>query len=120
MQNKPVVSPNANLIILVQFFFKVLPLSICVLSIYLGYRLFILGVTGQASLSFDTGKVSGQLLNAAPGIFFMLGGVVATVAIIYKGMDVRYVPPSVVPYGNVDLASRYKGLLRVKFQRTDR
>ncbi len=120
MQNKPALIPNPNLIILVHFFFKVLPLPVCALSIYLGYRLFVLGVTGQASLSIDTGKVSGQLLNAAPGIFFMLGGIVATVAIIYKGMDVLYGPRSVVRYGDVDPPNRYKGLLRVKFQRTDR
>lgn len=120
MQNKPAFLPNPNLIILLHALFKVLPLPICGLSIYLGYRLFVLGVTGQASLSISTGKVSGQLLNAAPGIFFMLGGIAATAAIIYKGMDVLYSPSSVMRYGDVNPPNRYDGLLRVKFQRTDR
>jgi hypothetical protein len=49
------------------------PVGSCV-AIYLGYRLFILGVTGQASLSVESKTVSAQLINAAPGLFFAIGG----------------------------------------------
>jgi hypothetical protein len=60
---------RSNFSIGMYFAFKILPSIAAMLSIYLGYRLFILGVTGQASLSVDSHSVKGQLLNAAPGLF---------------------------------------------------
>jgi hypothetical protein len=45
-------------------------------AIFLGYRLFILGVTGKASLSVQSGTIGGQVANAAPGLFFAIGGIV--------------------------------------------
>ena len=71
------------------FFFKVLPILIGGGAIYLGYQLFILGVTGQASLSVQSATVSGQLLNAAPGLFFAIGGIVIVLVAIWKGVEVR-------------------------------
>jgi len=71
------------------FFFKVLPALIGGGSIYLGYRLFILGVTGQASLRVQSATVSSQLLNAAPGLFFAIGGIVIVLVAIWKGVMVR-------------------------------
>ena len=41
---------------------------------YLGYKLFINGVSGNASLSAKKDKISLQLLNASPGLFFALFG----------------------------------------------
>lgn len=63
-------------------------------AIYLGYRLFILGVTGQASLNVESKAVSAQLLNAAPGLFFGLGGLTAVIASIFKGVEIRYAEPT--------------------------
>lgn len=56
-------------------------------AIYLGYDLFIKGVTGEASLVLNSSTVSGQLLNAAPGLFFVLSGVVITVTSLYRSPD---------------------------------
>lgn len=53
-------------------------------SIYLGYMLFLKGVTGQASISVDTSTLSGQIINAAPGLFFALSGVVIIVVALIK------------------------------------
>jgi hypothetical protein len=72
------------------FVFKSIPMFISGLAIYLGYRLFILGVTGQASLSIENRAISGQLLNAAPGLFFGVGGLVVLGVIVYKGVEVSF------------------------------
>ncbi|SRR6266481_3141232 len=69
------------------FLFKMLPFPIGALSIYLGYRLFVLGVTGQASLVVNSTTVSGQLVNAAPGLFFAIGGFAIVIATIMKGVQ---------------------------------
>jgi hypothetical protein len=53
-------------------------------SIYLGYKLFILGVTGQASLSIESKTLSAQLLNASPGLFFALGGMTIIVVVVWR------------------------------------
>lgn len=71
------------------FLVKILPMVISGFSIYLGYRLFILGVTGEASLSIESKSVSGQLLNAAPGLFFAVGGLVALIFSIFKGIKIK-------------------------------
>jgi hypothetical protein len=72
--------PKSLLSISLWYFQKVVAMVVGGLSIYLGYRLFVLGVTGKASLSVKSAAVSGQLLNAAPGLFFAIGGM-AIVAI---------------------------------------
>jgi hypothetical protein len=72
------------------YVFKIIPLLGAILSIYLGYRLFILGVTGQASLSVDSHSVKGQLINAAPGLFFAVGGLVVMAIAVWKGVDLRF------------------------------
>ena len=92
MRTKPISGgriPTNHLLLMLFFFFKTIPALIAGGSIYLGYRLFILGVTGKASLSIDTGTVSGQLINAAPGLFFAIGGLVALVVIVWKDVDIR-------------------------------
>lgn len=70
------------------FIVKTLPMVVSGLTIYLGYKLFILGVTGQASLSIQSNTVSGQLINAAPGLFFAVGGIVALIFSIVKGVSI--------------------------------
>jgi len=64
------------------------------MSIYLGYKLYILGVTGEASLIIDAKDLKAQLINAAPGLFFAIGGLVSLVFSIYKGAKVTLPPPS--------------------------
>lgn len=83
---------RSNFATAMYFVFKALPAAGGILSIYLGYRLFILGVTGQASLSIESKSVSGQLLNAAPGLFFAIGGVVILVTVVRKGVRVSFGP----------------------------
>jgi hypothetical protein len=63
---------------------RVLALIIGGLSILLGYFLFIKGVTGQASLSVHASSNGGQLLNAAPGLFFAISGVAMVIVSLLK------------------------------------
>ncbi len=88
MQN--VAQANSNLVVTLYFAMKILPMIISGICIYLGYKLFILGVTGQASISVQSNTVSGQLLNAAPGLFFAVGGVVALIFSISKGVQIGF------------------------------
>jgi len=81
---------NTNLMLSLYYTFKTLPLLVSALSMYLGYRLFILGVTGQASLSVESKTVKGQLLNAAPGLFFAVGGVIAMIVVVWKGVSISF------------------------------
>lgn len=62
-------------------------------SLYLGYALFIKGVTGQASISLNTSSISGQILNAAPGAFFALSGVVIIVIALYNKEEITITHP---------------------------
>jgi hypothetical protein len=64
------------------------------------------GVTGKASISVESGKVSGQLLNAAPGLFFAIGGVVGIICSIVKGVKVSLGDPD---NGGVLLQSQGRG-----------
>ena len=68
------------------FAFKSLPMFISGMSIYLGYKLFVLGVTGKASIVLNATEISGQLINAAPGLFFAIGGVAALIVSVVKGV----------------------------------
>src|SRR5580692_9156002 len=91
MENVPAPAAGQNSLPLVLYYiFKVIPMLIGGMSIWLGYRLFILGVTGQASLSVNSTTVSGQLLNAAPGLFFAVGGVVANIVAVWKGVKIHF------------------------------
>ena len=77
------VSPNLALFLM--FLFKIIPIFFSGMAVYLGYRLFIRGVTGEASLIVKTKSVSGRLINAAPGLFFGVGGIIALILSIWKG-----------------------------------
>ena len=82
--------PGFRFVFWLYFAFKVLPIGVGAFALYLGYRLFILGVTGQASISVDAKTVGGQLLNAAPGLFFAVGGVVIIVVAIVRGVSLNF------------------------------
>jgi hypothetical protein len=93
MENAPQTA-NPNLTFVLYYIFKVMPMFVGGLAVYLGYKLFILGVTGQASLNVESKAVSAQLLNAAPGLFFAVGGLTAVIVSIFKGVEIRYAKPT--------------------------
>ncbi len=80
---------NPNRAITFAYVFKTVSVLAGLLAIYLGYDLFIRGVTGQASLSINAKDIKGQLLNASPGLFFALGGIVIIVTAIRRAVDTR-------------------------------
>jgi hypothetical protein len=88
MNNVSKENINNNLFIVLYYVFKIIPMLIAGGAIYLGYKLFILGVTGKASLSVNSKEISGQLLNAAPGLFFAIGGIIAIIISIWKGVSI--------------------------------
>lgn len=83
---------QSNFAIGLYFAFKILPSIAAMFSIYLGYKLFVLGVTGQASLSVDSHSVKGQLLNAAPGLFFAIGGIAILLIVVWKSVELHFSP----------------------------
>jgi hypothetical protein len=81
--------PNQRLALILYFLFKFCLVAVSGLTIWLGYHLFVLGVSGQASLIVNAKDTSGQLINAAPGLFFALGGIAALIVIVWKGIEVK-------------------------------
>lgn len=84
----PVLHGSPTFLISLYFVFKIIPALAATLTIYLGYRLFILGVSGQASLSVNSRSINGQLLNATPGLFFVIGGLVTLSIIVRKSVNI--------------------------------
>ena len=78
--------PASKWVIFWYFTFRSLPAFVAGGAIYLGYRLFILGVTGQASLSVRTATIEGQLLNATPGFLLASGGLLVLLVMAFKGL----------------------------------
>jgi len=68
------------------FIFKIFGLLVPLIPIFFGYKLFILGVTGEASLVANSTEFSGQLINAAPGLLFAVGGIAALIIATLKGI----------------------------------
>jgi hypothetical protein len=87
---------SLNLLFVLYYLFKLSAPIVSGIAIYLGYNLFILGVTGQASLSVESKSVGAQLINAAPGLFFALGGLTALVFSVLKGVQVGIRPEEIV------------------------
>lgn len=83
---------NYNLVFAMYYIFKLSAPVVSCIAIYLGYRLFILGVTGQASLSVESKTVGAQLINAAPGLFFAIGGLTTLGISTFKGVAVIFSP----------------------------
>ena len=90
MKRKSETQLSGNLIVTLYFISKLVPMFISSVAIYLGYRLFVLGVTGQASLVVNANSIGGQLLNAAPGLFFAVGGLAALIVAIWKGSSFTF------------------------------
>lgn len=89
LENNVVSKGNNRLLIGLYFFFKTMPAFVSAMAIYLGYRLFVFGVTGEASLSIESEKLGGQLINAAPGLFFAIGGLVSLIISVWRGVNVQ-------------------------------
>ena len=83
---------SPNLALSLYYGFKLLTVAASAFAIYLGYYLFVLGVTGQASLVVESRSWDAQLVNAAPGLFFAVGGLAALIASILKGVRVSARP----------------------------
>ena len=90
MHDVPNENLSSNLVIVLYFGLKSLPMLISGMAIYLGYNLFVLGVTGKASISIHSDTIEGQLLNAAPGLFFAIGGLVSLGISIWKGVKIEF------------------------------
>lgn len=61
---------------------KIIAILVGTFISYLGYLLFLKGVSGNASLIAEHLTFKAQLINAAPGLFFMIGGVTIIVIVI--------------------------------------
>lgn len=91
MNITPPVSGNSHtkLALSLYFGFKIALVCASFGSIYLGYKLFVLGVTGKASLVLEAKELSGQLINAAPGLFFAVGGLIALCILAFKDINLN-------------------------------
>ena len=83
---------HSNLVLVLHYMFKIAGIAAGFGIVYLGYRLFILGVTGKASLSIHAEGVGFQLLNASPGVFLAIGGIWIVVCAIRKGAQISSRP----------------------------
>jgi hypothetical protein len=94
MESRPSSDQNVNynLMFAMYYIFKLAAPVVSCVAIYLGYRLFILGVTGQASLSVESKTVGAQLINAAPGLFFAIGGLTTLGISTFKGVAFTFSP----------------------------
>ena len=82
---------HANLALVLHYAFKMLHPIGGIIAICLGYHLFVIGVTGQASISIDAKDIHGQLLNAAPGLGFAFLGLFVIGISAWRGGSVRSV-----------------------------
>lgn len=90
MKRPPRNGVSGNLVVTLYFITKAIPMAISAGAIYLGYKLFVLGVTGEASIAVHANTVKGQLLNAAPGLFFAVGGIVSLIISVWKGSSFTF------------------------------
>jgi hypothetical protein len=74
------------MVAVLHYTFKISAFFVSALAIYLGYHLFILGVTGQATLVVHAETLQGQLINGSPGLFFAVGGILTAITAIRKGL----------------------------------
>ncbi len=90
-------------IVLSLFAYKLGSLAVGLCTVYLGYRLFVLGIWGDAGdmeAKFQDNKLI--VKAAAPGTFFVVLGAVVVCFTIYKGLELKnhlntYIPSSERP-----------------------
>ena len=81
---------TVNLTVLyLHFGYRIVIAGLAGLTIYLGYKLFIMGVTGEASIVVNATTWGGQLINASPGLFFAVGGIIILSILAFKDMNVN-------------------------------
>lgn len=80
---------NQNLLICLYFLYKLTPAPVIAYAMYLGFELYVQGVSGHASLVIDAHDVKGRLANGAPGLFFGVGGITALIIWIMKGLRIN-------------------------------
>ncbi len=85
----PSGNSHTKLALSLYFGFKLALVGASFGSIYLGYKLFVLGVTGKASLILEAKELGGQLINAAPGLFFAVGGLAALCILAFKDINLK-------------------------------
>jgi hypothetical protein len=90
MENIDPTLEHSNTALRYYYIFKISTVMAPLLPIYLGYRLFILGVSGDASLIVESDTLDAQLINAAPGLILSVSGVAALIFVIVKGVKVTY------------------------------
>lgn len=79
---------NQNLIITLYYCVKALPSVGAIFSIWVGYRLFVLGVGGTASLVVGAKDFTAQLTNATPGLFCIVVGLSILGVSAWRGTSV--------------------------------
>ena len=76
---------------------RILDVTAGMLCVYLGYVLFVRGISGKASLRVEFDKTKLQIANAMPGVFFGLFGIVMLVVAMRQTVTVEmistYSPP---------------------------
>ena len=77
-----------KILIILHFTYQILGILGSCFAIYLGYRLFILGVTGKASIIVENKELGAQLINASPGLIFAIGGLICLGIAIRKGQRI--------------------------------
>ena len=90
-----------DIILILRFAEKLLALLGALLCVYLGYRLFVKGVSGEASLKAEHNKFKVQLLNAAPGIFFALFGMAILGLSVWRQTNLFVAEPTHAAVENV-------------------
>lgn len=80
-------SANPNLALVLHFLLQLLPFAASAFTLYLGYELYIQGVSGTVALAPEPATFQDQLINATPGLLFAIGGFVALLASILRATD---------------------------------
>ncbi len=68
---------------------KILALCVAGLFVCLGYRLFLMGVTGEFDFSGGIQGIQGKLISGSPGLFFAFLGATIVLSVIWKKEDIK-------------------------------
>jgi hypothetical protein len=77
--------------------YKIVILVVGFLFAFLGYKLFLKGISGGFKLSAEYKGVKADLISASPGIFFILTGTIIIGIGLYKGLTFEEVRPTGPP-----------------------
>jgi len=107
---RPPYPPTPMTDLIVMLIYKCTCIGSGVLSIALGYRLFVLGITAPAGdLSGSAKGATLKVAHAAPGTFFSLFGAAIISATIWKGLEIdTLTAPADKSGGTSEVAARPK------------